>query len=87
MAKITELRTPTGVLILGTYDMVPGCALIQDPRKDENGNLEFDYAGETRLYWDAQETQTDGRGSRLFVDENGDTWPESALTLVEAEEK
>jgi hypothetical protein len=80
-----DLESPKGVRIIGTLDLVPGCALIQEgtAQNTGKGRFDFEYEGETKVYWDDQKTQR-RRGERLFVDENGDVWRESRLRLVDS---
>ena len=81
--------SPDGSEIVGTLEIVPGTANIlpHSFTKDAKGELEFEYSGQTDIEWDSQTTQNDEKGERLFVDENGGTWPESQLTLSEDDEE
>lgn len=60
-----RLLTPTcpecGEPAQWTVDCIPGGALID---LDEDGT--FEYAGETKMFWDGQTTETDEEG-RLLV--------------------
>lgn len=79
---MAELTSRSGVRIIGTLELVPGCARIQPGSVKKGGTKRFDfeYEGETEVSWDDQKTQT-RRGERLFVDENYDIWRESQLCL------
>jgi hypothetical protein len=52
-----------------TCDLVPGNALLQDL-----GDGEFDYAGETKMCWDGQYTETDDDGKLHLMCENSHFW-------------
>ena len=83
--KKGRLVTSHGVAVVGTLETIPGCARITDgsARRDASGRIAFDYAGDTEVWWDNQITETDAMSNeRLFVDENGDTLPESEVTIV-----
>ena len=62
----------TGSEIVGTLDWIPGKALINDDTwfLDDNGNLSFEYYGETKMFWDGCEVET-YQGRTVYVDENG----------------
>lgn len=68
--KHGQLESPDGTRIIGTYDTIPGVALILGAIRTDNGDLDPDYVGETEVIWDGQETETDDEGFRLWVDEN-----------------
>jgi len=79
-----RLLSPQGKEITGTLDIVPGRAEI-DPesfKRDENGTLVYKLAGETDMFWDDQRPRTE-RGFDVYVDANGNEWPEDQLTLVD----
>jgi hypothetical protein len=50
--------SPTGSPIVGTADLIPGNALIQEFHKLPDGTLEIDWASETDVCWDGQFTKT-----------------------------
>lgn len=78
---------PNGKLIVGTLESLIAQADIEVDSfsKDENGELEFDYTGNSDVSWDTQETYCEG-DERIFVDEGGETWKESEIKLVDPEE-
>jgi hypothetical protein len=80
---MADLTNGMGVRIIGTLELVPGCALIQpgSVKKCGKNRFRFEYEGETEVFWDDQKTQR-RRGERLFVDENYDVWRESQLLLA-----
>lgn len=87
--KQGRLVTLTGVAVVGTLETIPGCASITEGSayRDDRGRVAFDYDGDTEVWWDGQITETDPMNNeRLFVDENGDTVPESEVTIVFDEE-
>lgn len=66
---MTTWLSPHNAPIIGTYDTVPGTALINDISDDG----EPEYAGETEMIWDDQTPQLrDGR--IIFVDEGDGQW-------------
>ena len=56
---------PNGLIIEGTLETCPGCALITSISKDPTTGA--DYAGDTKTYWDDQRTIT-RRRQTIFVD-------------------
>lgn len=56
--------------ITGTLERLSGMAIIDEARIDADGSVDFDYAGETTVWWDEQRTAL-CKGQRVFVDENG----------------
>lgn len=72
---------PNGAEIIGTCDMIPGNALISNFTRLPDGSLELDWVGETEVCWDGQETKTDARGQTIYVDDNGNEWPEDQVSL------
>ena len=75
---------PTGYEIAGTLDVVDATATILPStfRKDADGRLDFEYAGESEVDWDTQRTKTRNT-RRLFIDEEGGVWTEDEITLTE----
>lgn len=75
----------TGKRIVGTSDTVLACAWIEQDSftKDADGNLDFDHAGETKVYWDTQEQITGPDHVRMFQDEDANDVPETEIELVE----
>ncbi len=63
-----------GAYASSTWDNVPGQALLTEP--DENG--EFDYVGETEMFWDGQTTDETEEGLLLGCD-CGETWRSKLL--------
>jgi len=54
--------------------------------KPYGSGIDFDYDGYTDIAWGRQQTVYRDN-ERVFVDEAGEEWPESVVTLVEAEEE
>lgn len=81
--KLVRKDNPS-VAIVGTLERIPGMANIEldSFHRDETGNLTWDYAGGTEVYWDGQMTETDENDQTIFVDENGEDVPESNTMLV-----
>jgi hypothetical protein len=84
--KTVLLRAPMdgtfreGARIIGTMEYVPGQAGATRFVVEENGDLTPEYKGCTEMDWDSQVTEQE-RGETLYVDEHGDIWRESELTL------
>lgn len=82
----------TGKVITGTLEWLMGQALIhEDSWTVTPGSIEFEYAGETDVWWDEQTTVTRkvdavGRRERVFIDEDGNEVLESEIELVASEE-
>jgi len=74
------LYSPTGIPILGTLEKMTGCALVSHATRNPDGSLEFEYEGETKIYWDDQQTVT-RNGQTIWLDEDGGEWPASTLVL------
>jgi len=82
------LCSPEDTIIIGTLEALAGCTGILDesitPKPD--GGFDFDYSGDTRVYWDGQVTveRADAHGNpqRVFLDQHGDEFLESELRLV-----
>jgi hypothetical protein len=87
MSKEYYLIAPNGAEIVGTAEKLYATAWIQDPRRRKGGGFEFDYAGESAIRWDSQVTCRDENDERLFVDSEGDQWPESSLKLASRKTK
>lgn len=77
-----KVTSPTGSKIIGTYDTIQATALVYGFRSGPNGLLEYEYAGETEVDWDSQETIMKD-GERTFVDGEGNVWRESQLVITE----
>lgn len=80
----------TGLPILGTYEMVPARAETTDGsfRLNEDGTeLEYEHAGETEMFWDGQDTQSDAKGRTIFLDSDGQEVTIDEIELTEEERK
>lgn len=75
----------TGKRIVGTSDTVLCCAWINPDsfEKNPDGSLEFDFDGETKIYYDTQEQITGPDRVRMFQDEDANDVPETEIVLVE----
>ncbi len=78
------INKETGASIEGTAETVPGKALTQRDsfERGKDGRITWEYAGDTKVYWDGQET-IEREGKTVFVDENGDEITEDQVELVE----
>lgn len=79
------LVSPKNTRIIGTCETIPGCAIIQDPKLAEDGRFEFEYSGETKCYWNGQNT-IELNGERVFQDDLGNEFVESQLRVMSEEE-
>jgi hypothetical protein len=80
-----EFVSPQGNEITGTLENVPGVALIDmDSATLEGETLQFDYADETDLMWNEQETVRRG-GQRVFVDDCDNQFTEDQLHFIDLE--
>ncbi len=70
--------SPEGVRIIGTDDLIPGCALGNVYLSSE-GAIAIDYEGETKVHWDGQYTRRSADGQPLFQCINRDVWPATRL--------
>jgi len=68
--------------IMGTSDSVLATAYVSHFWRDEEGNLEFDYSGQSEVEWNSQEQRTDGRGVALWVVHGADEVPADACILA-----
>ncbi len=77
------LVSAANTVIVGTLERLRGRAGIVpgSARFNASGGLEFDYDGETTIFWDEQESAIRDE-QRIFLDEEGDEWSESELRLV-----
>lgn len=78
---------PNGLEILGTYEMCPCRAEITQGsfKREADGSIEFDYYGETEMFYDAQKIVKKD-GECLYLDSDGNEWKESELVLREDDE-
>lgn len=74
----------TGARVRGTYERLHAVAeaTADSYRRDADGNIEFDHAGETEVFWDDSETvrQDD---KIVFLDEHGTEVTQDDIDLVE----
>lgn len=77
--KLT-LRSPSGRLIVGTSEKVPGMAPFKNVYAvpEDGSPFTIEYDEPTKLYWEGAETVTRD-GERLYIDEDGKEWMESEL--------
>ena len=79
-----QLRAPNGKLIVGTVEILRGTAIIMGVTGvDADGKYTVEYDGYTEVDWDSEQTERTLNGEwRIFEDEDGVRWPESALEMV-----
>ena len=76
---------PNGKKIIGTADIVECTALIVPgtfSMNEETGDFDFDYEGNSDIDLNSQRPRMFDL-QRAFVDEDGQIWVESLITLVE----
>ena len=83
MSKV--LVAPNGLVIRGTLERLSGVGLIYKADL-KNGRLEFEFYGETEIWYDETRTAENEKGETLFVDIEGNEWPEGQLKLVDEKE-
>ena len=77
-----RLLTLEGVAIQGTLETVSGIAGITSAVRMEDGSLDFDYEGGSKVCWDEQRTAKTPAGEVIFVTETGHEVPASQVKLV-----
>lgn len=84
MAKRLQAFTPKGKPILGTLEKMEARAdIVRGSWKRTRKGLVFEHSGYTEVFWESQETAKNRRGKTLFLDEDGNEWPEDKLILKE----
>lgn len=78
--------TKDGEAIVGTVDWISGLALIQGDswQVGEDGTVQFEWAGETKMFWDACHTETYD-GVAVYQTENGHEVSEDQIILMEVD--
>lgn len=76
-----KAKAPNGKEITGTLEVCQANANISKFWR-ENGELKFEYSGETVMFWDEQKSVT-RNGGFVFLDEDGGEWLESEIILYE----
>lgn len=66
--------------IVATLDQLTGLALLAGGALGAAGRLALEFAGETKVDWNSQQTVVRG-GERLFVDQSGDVVGEASVAL------
>jgi len=83
--EAARLVAPNGCEIKGTLETLSGVALIFELSRAADGTVNFEYEGETKIWWDEQKTVR-RHGNAVFVDTEGNEWTEDRLVPAEAEE-
>lgn len=76
------LISKDGSRIVGTFEVLHGCADFSDVTMTPDGKFEIEHSGGTEIYWNSQRTVTNENDLRLFVDEDGDVYSEADCTFV-----
>lgn len=77
-------QSPKGKEIIGSFEKVTGVALGSVTRKDRYTDVEIEYDGETKIWWDEQR-QVYEDGEKLWVDEDHLIWKTSELSWLDTE--
>ena len=82
-----KLYAPDGVEIVGTVEIVPAVSTFaaDSVTRTPSGTFEFDYTGNTDVYWNGQRTVVRD-GQRVFEDQDGCEHLENTLLLLTDEE-
>lgn len=81
MALIARTKD-THEIIIGTSENLLATAYVHDFSRNEDGSIAFEYAGESKIHWDTQETlKKDGK--LLFVTASYNEVTEDEIELVE----
>ena len=75
----------TGARIRGTYERLHGVAEAAEGsfRRAANGNIEFDYEGETEVFWD-DSTIVERDGKFVYLDEHGHDITQDNIILMDS---
>lgn len=88
MKTFKLIHKRTGEEAAGTYEMVPGSAVFSSVTLGEDGEITFNYCGDTNIFWDDQKTQRNPVTNEIMcVTEDGDIYPISEFNLVEQEDE
>lgn len=86
--KVRLRHKESGRYAIGTFDRIPGCALASQFALNDAGELEPEYEGETDVWWDGQESETDPMTDELFlVTEENDVYLEGEFERIPVEEE
>jgi hypothetical protein len=85
VGTVGALRSLDGETIIGSFDSLRACAMIQGASRNEDGTLELEWEGTTDIWWDEQRTVHEN-GEPLFVTEALGLVPLSQVRLVAEED-
>lgn len=77
--------SPKGKEITGVFETCPCRAHISEIFRNEKGEVEFQYAGESEMFWDEQKPVL-RENKMVFLDEDGNEWTEDQLTFKKVAE-
>ena len=83
MAKTGYFETPTGLAIVGTVEVMEGCAQTIGIEQQPDGTYTPVYEGYTEVYWDSQRSKL-RHGQLLYIDEDGVEWTADQLVFIPA---
>lgn len=77
--------SPNNTRIIGTLEKLVGRGEITCFNKLDDGKIDIVWDGYTEVFWDSQET-VQRKGQRIFLDREGNEYPEDKCRLVTQEE-
>lgn len=83
--KPVIVNAPNGLPIVGTLEICPCRSTIAQFWRLDDGTLDFDYSGNSEMFYDEQRI-VERDSQRVFLDEEGNEWLESQLSVREAAE-
>lgn len=80
-----------GEEVQGVYERVSCAAAIDGITLDKEdsdrpGGIDFEYAGDSKVFWDGQEPEYNAKGEYQFITQEGDELSESQLYYREVEQ-
>lgn len=85
VGTVGALKTLNGEPIIGSFDSLRACAMIQGATRNQDGTLEIEWEGTTDVWWDEQRTVHEN-GEPLFVTEAYNLVPLSQVRLVASDD-
>lgn len=73
MSNTYDAFAPDGTAIVGTLEVINGCADLVWFEKQDDGSMQPRYTGTTEVYWEGQMTVR-RNGETVYVDDNGKEW-------------
>lgn len=73
MSNTYDAFAPDGTAIVGTLEVINGCADLAWFEEQDDGSMKPSYTGSTDVYWEGQRTVRRD-GEPVYVDDNGKEW-------------